>query len=220
MPDVLELLREGRPFPEKSFLLTFDDGFREMSDVVAPILQEKGISATFFVNSAFIDNEEMCYLNKASVIAENVGNTGSSNVHEKISVMLRSNNRVSNDIISGILSIGYQQKSLLDEIANVLNIDFVEYLKTNKPYLTASQISNLIDAGFSIGAHSIDHPLYSSLSLEDQVHQTIESVQHIRNRFALDYGVFAFPHGDNHVSREYFSKVSATGLVDLSFGTA
>ena len=37
--------------------LTFDDGFRELHDVVAPILLRKGIPATFFVNSAFIDNK-------------------------------------------------------------------------------------------------------------------------------------------------------------------
>ena len=42
-------------------LLTFDDGLSECYQVVAPILKEKGIPATFFLCSAFVDNHELAY---------------------------------------------------------------------------------------------------------------------------------------------------------------
>lgn len=45
--DLLGNLKTGISLPKKAFLLTFDDGLREMHDVVAPILLEKGISAPF-----------------------------------------------------------------------------------------------------------------------------------------------------------------------------
>lgn len=221
--DLIEILnckKHGRPLPEKGFLLTFDDGYREMSDIVAPILLKKGISATFFVNSAFTDNKHLCYLNKASLIAEHLQKNRTSSLNEKVWRILDTKEMEFDDAKSGVLSIQYAQRDILDEIAHVLELDFTAYSLTNKPYLTSTQINKLIESGFTIGAHSIDHPLYSILSVDDQVYQTIESIKFVREAFDLNYGVFAFPHSDHNVSLEYFDRVSQSGLIDLSFGTA
>jgi peptidoglycan/xylan/chitin deacetylase (PgdA/CDA1 family) len=218
--EVIDLVNKGCLFPRRRLLLTFDDGFREMHDIVAPILVEKGVSATFFVNSAFIDNEQMCYLNKASLIVEKLREVKSAILEREIASLLRSNDVEFQDIREGILSVDYLKKDLLDACADLVEFDCVNYLAREQPYLTASQIGNLINDGFSIGAHSIDHPLYALLSVIDQVNQTVTSVASVRNKFSLGYGVFAFPHGDNHVSQQYFDKVAASGLVDLSFGTS
>jgi peptidoglycan/xylan/chitin deacetylase (PgdA/CDA1 family) len=40
-----------------SVLITFDDGYRDNSDVAAPILEEFGHRAVFFVSTAFIDGD-------------------------------------------------------------------------------------------------------------------------------------------------------------------
>ena len=219
--DLLNYMKTGRSLPDRVFLLTFDDGYREIGDIVAPILLEKGISATFFVNSAFIDNKQLCYLNKASLIVEQFQKRWSSGLEKKLSGMLHHSKEMGfDDIKSGILSITYQQRGLLDEISNVMNIDFSDYLLVNKPYLTSNQINKLIESGFTLGAHSIDHPVYPSLSLEDQLHQTIESVKFVREMFHLSYGVFAFPFSDHNISKEFFARLSYSGLIDLSFGTA
>lgn len=144
----------------------------------------------------------------------------SLSLKEKIKEMLLKNEVECNDIKSGILSIEYQQKDLLDEIAQIMDVDLNDYLLRIKPYLTSNQIKRLIKDGFTIGAHSIDHPLYSSLSLEDQMYQTIESVKQIKERFRLDYGAFAFPNSDHNVSREFFGEVNNSGMVDVCFGNS
>jgi peptidoglycan/xylan/chitin deacetylase (PgdA/CDA1 family) len=218
--DILDRIRAGCQFPERVFLLTFDDGFREMSDIVAPILFEKGLTATFFVNSAFVDNQDMCYLNKASLLVEQFQKNWSSELENNLSKILRCNHIRFDDVSSGILSVRYQQSGLLDEMAPLVGVDFGDYLKTKEPYLTTSQINKMVEGGFTIGAHSVDHPLYSSLSLEEQIGQTRRSVGVIRERFNLNYGAFAFPHNDDGVSREFFLRISESGLVDLSFGTS
>lgn len=220
LPDILDFIKSDRPLPHNVFLLTFDDGFREMYDIVAPILLKKGVCATFFVNSSFTDNKQLCYLNKASLLTEQIQKRWSLSLEKQISRVLRANEIGFNDVKQGILSIRYQQRGIIDEIAKHMNMDFSGYLLSHKPYLTSNQINNLVGSGFTIGAHSVDHPLYSSLSLNEQVHQTIQSVKFIRDTFKLNYGVFAFPHSDHNVSREFFTMLSDSGLVDLSFGTA
>ena len=62
--------------------------------------------------------------------------------------------------------------------------------------------------------------MYSSLTVDDQLYQTVESVRCVREMFDLDYGVFAFPFSDHGISREFFTRLSHAGLVDASFGTA
>jgi len=217
--DLLNSIKTESPLPKNSFLLTFDDGFREMYDIVAPILQKKGISATFFINTAFIDNKTLCYEHKASILIEYLLKKKSFGLEKRIKEIFKKNNIPFKNIKSSMLSIKYQQKEVIDDIAELLDVDFNEYLWKYKPYLTTSQIMRLIKDGFTIGAHSIDHPLYSTLSLEDQRYQTLESVKKLIDDFNLDYGAFAFPYTDSGVSELFFSNISDIGLVDVSFGT-
>lgn len=218
---LLAFIKKGREIPQESLLLTFDDGFAQMHDVVMPILLKKGISATFFINSDFTDNINLCHQHKASIIVKylllnNISDAAKRNIEQ----LLPHNGSMDNPIIFHILSIKYDQRDLIDRIAEILEIDFKRYLKKHQPYLTTQQIQKMVSVGFTIGAHSIDHPLYADISLEEQLRQTIESVTFVRNRFNLDYGAFAFPHSDNGVSEQYFHQIEESGLVDVSFGTA
>jgi peptidoglycan/xylan/chitin deacetylase (PgdA/CDA1 family) len=105
-------------------------------------------------------------------------------------------------------------------VADAVGVDFSGYLASHQPYLTTPQVHDLLRRGFSIGGHSLDHPSYSLVSLDEQVRQTVESVRLVRSRFRLDYGAFAFPHGDDRVASAFFTRVRRDGCVDVSFGTA
>ena len=54
LPDLIDTLRRGRSLPGNTLVLTFDDGFREMSDVVAPVLLARGVPAAFFLTTGFL----------------------------------------------------------------------------------------------------------------------------------------------------------------------
>ena len=54
---VIRCVENGEPLVKPSFHLTFDDGFRELYDTVAPILLKKGVPATFLVCSDAVDNK-------------------------------------------------------------------------------------------------------------------------------------------------------------------
>src|ERR1700754_2724866 len=54
-------LAAGGPLPKGSFLLTFDDGLREVYEVAAPILLRKGVPAIFFLNPSYLDNRALFY---------------------------------------------------------------------------------------------------------------------------------------------------------------
>lgn len=220
LAEVIKHIRDARPFPPRTFLLTFDDGYREMSEVVAPILLDEGVSATFFVNSAFVDNRQLGHCNKQSVVIDQFERRRTAALEAKALEVLHSHGIRSSDFASGIKNVSTIQGYIVDEVASLLEIDWTAYLRVCRPYLTSAQIHQLIKGGFTVGGHSIDHTSYSSLSLEGQLEQTMESVRSVREKFGLDYGAFAFPFSDDDVSREFFARMFHSRVVDVSFGTA
>src|SRR5687767_2369317 len=69
LPDLSKIVREGS-MKKNGFFLSFDDGLSECYHVIAPILKEKGVPATFSINSAFVDNKNLFYRYQASIIIE------------------------------------------------------------------------------------------------------------------------------------------------------
>ena len=217
--DIIKHLYNDIKLPRKPLLLTFDDGFREMHEIVFPILKQKGVQAVFFINPNFIDNKDMCYLNKASIIVEKLNQCINNRLLLKIKDILCISRGNDLNVKGIILTIKYADRHLIDEIANVLEYDFFDYLKSVKPYLTSKQITDMISCGYEIGAHSLDHPLYYDIPISEQVRQTIESMKIIKQMFNINYGAFSFPHNDRYVSSKFFNEIYSSQVIDLTFGT-
>jgi len=59
---LLAHLNQGEPLPEKPVIITFDDGYRDNYEHAFPLLRERGMTATFFVVTDFIDEQREGYL--------------------------------------------------------------------------------------------------------------------------------------------------------------
>lgn len=51
LTDAMRVLRDGAPFPPRSVVITFDDGYRSVYDVAFPVLQSHRIPATVFLTT-------------------------------------------------------------------------------------------------------------------------------------------------------------------------
>jgi peptidoglycan/xylan/chitin deacetylase (PgdA/CDA1 family) len=219
LEELIVHLHSHKALPRDALLLTFDDGFREMQEVVAPILLAKGVPATFFVTTGCIDNQNLAHHNKLSVLLEHICSTGSAALTKEVSRWLAHHGIPGDGLKPRILSLDYHQGHLVDELAAVCEYDFAEYLATYKPYLTSEQMWWLLQQGFTIGSHSIDHPRYATLSVEEQLYQTRASLRLLEERFQLRYRAFAFPHSDAGVTMTFFRVLFDEGTLDVSFGT-
>jgi peptidoglycan/xylan/chitin deacetylase (PgdA/CDA1 family) len=222
LKDIVDALNGTRTLSRCSFHLTFDDGFTEMHDIVAPILQHAGIPATFFLNTAFLDGGGLAHYNALSVLLDRVQSQQSpaSAVSARLESILPAAKRGCTTLRDRMLSIGYAQKSLVRSLAEALDFDLDRYICEARPHLTSEQIAALLSKGFSIGAHSHDHPLYADLSLSEQLAQTRMSMELLETRFGVSPKAFAFPHNDSGVQEEFFTTVFSEPLLDVSFGTS
>jgi peptidoglycan/xylan/chitin deacetylase (PgdA/CDA1 family) len=220
LTELLSHLKNERPLGGQFLFLSFDDGLRETFDNIAPILKQKGVPATFFVNTATLDNREMLYRHKASLLLDHLTRLTQKAAVSKATTVLAKHGVCTQDLASGLLSIRYAGKHILDEVAASLDFDFTAYLARRQPYLTTAQLNALISQGFSVGAHSVDHPPYGEITMEEQLRQTKESVNALTRTFCLNYRAFAFPFSDKGVSQRFFSQVRAEGLVQVLFGSS
>ena len=218
---VQEYSIEPKKYDYPSFFLSFDDGLKQFYDVIAPILLRKGIEAACFLNSAFIDNKALFFRYKSSLLIEELTiKKPSANTITEIKNKFKQHGFQEDNIIKNLLAVKYNNAFILDEIAELLNYDFNDFLQKNKPYLTSQQIEELIKQGFIFGAHSIDHPEYRFLNLEDQLFQTEQSIEKIKTKFNLSYSIFSFPFTDFGVSDEFFVQVLGNNWADITFGCA
>jgi peptidoglycan/xylan/chitin deacetylase (PgdA/CDA1 family) len=219
LSELIVCIKNKEAPPENSFFLSFDDGFRELFDIVAPILLKKGIPATFFITKSFVDNKELFYRNKISLLVEHLENhqgAGEASVRE----ILINAGILQRDLKAALLSVDYDRNHIIDEIAKECGCDFGHFLEEMKPYLSSDQIKLLLNQGFTIGAHSLDHGNYAKMSLGEQLRQTIESVNYITETFDIEYKVFSFPFSDVGVSARFYQKIANEKICDLSFGSS
>ena len=196
-PISLEELHAGRNL-KHSFHLTFDDGLCECFDVVAPILKEKGVPATFFVNPAFVDNHDLFHRYKAAVLNRFFAKKGVKTELQKTYA----------DLLS------------LDQMAEDVGLNWEDYLNKENPYMTLDQLKQLAEDGFTIGAHSWDHPEFWLLDEEHQLDEIVESMEWVEANFSPKIKAFAFPFTDFGVSPFVFETIGRKRLCDLTFGTA
>ena len=218
--DVIRHLYDGLLLPPRSVLFTFDDGFREINDVVAPILRAKGIPAVFFLITSTVDNKKMSDAQKKSLLVNSLsGRQSSASLDEANRLLSLAGVSPNSNLTSRIRAVSFHQRHVLDGLERVLNIDFQWYLTTQKPYLSSEHVEELVRQGFGIGAHSVDHPLYEELSLDQQLVQTRESIRWLSEHFRIQCCSFAFPYRDSGVSLDFFRVMYAEGEMKLSFGT-
>jgi len=214
--ELTKIANSNQAIDKPVFHLTFDDGLKELYTEISPILEKKGVPATFFINTDFVDNKALFYRYKVSLLIEEINSKIDS--RKKVANHFRMNEHNFNDIQNKFLSLKYKDEPTIDRIAELLEFDFTAYLKEQQPYLFKNQIKELINRGFSIGSHSLNHPLFKDIDLSEKKRQIVESFKFIEQEFDVTNLYFSFPFSDDSVERDFFDWLHSIAGCQLSFG--
>ncbi|MEZ5104909.1 MAG: polysaccharide deacetylase family protein [Draconibacterium sp.] len=203
----------SNPFPRKKvFHISFDDGLKECYEIIAPILLKKGIPASFFINTGFVNNRALFHKYKASLIVQYL----KEKPHPEAIKKLKENQLHGINILKATIL----QTEILDKVAVIIDLDFEDFLQSRKPYLTTEQLIQLQNQGFTIGAHSVNHPEFWLISAEKQKEEIVQSVNWVKENVHPKIKTFAFPYSDFGVDKNVIDSISKEKICDLSFGTA
>lgn len=193
-------------YTENHFLLTFDDGLKELYTTIAPILLRKGVPAIFFVNPTFAEHKAIFYQHqKASIEA--------LYAYEKV-------NPGRHQELAKLAAINYKKDKFPLQKINELELERPK-LEAKELYASLEELKELHKKGFAIGAHSWDHPYYGLLSREEQIQQSLSSLNWVKEHFQQNSNFFAFPYEDYFLPHSFYVELHRRfGDKLLTFGTS
>ena len=171
--DDLIAIKNGRPIPQGSFVITFDDGFKNNLTVAAPILEKYQVPATFYLTSDFVTNNIMSWIDRIDWVIEQSRMTEKLEITlpwEKTPKKLVSHNSRLNFLkeVRSVVKSNREinQSWLADNIQHQLGFDLKKSSDDElDAKLTWDDVRKLASSElFTIGGHTHTHPIMSFLN--------------------------------------------------------
>jgi len=204
---------------KNSLVLTIDDGFAECYSIIAPILEEENVPATFFIIEQCIDNKSMMWNHQIEYLSQTLSLEKQKNITQQFLNLTYNNDKSVSNFLD--LSQKWQMhekdsfKNVIWELSKNESID--EWLQKHQPYLTAEQIKELANAGFSIGSHSATHPSCHKLDFAELQKEINGSCNSIGEKIGTEVKFFSYPFG-RRAKREHEFKILENSDIECLIG--
>jgi peptidoglycan/xylan/chitin deacetylase (PgdA/CDA1 family) len=194
--DLVERMARGGRLPRNAVAITFDDGYRDTLSHAAPILTRHGVPATVFLASGFIGTAEVPWYDRLALgfkfTREQAVTTPWGDVLDLGTPegRLRSLQQTRTYLKRIPEEPAWQG---LDRLMARLGVTEQRYFKN--AMLTWDDVHALAGLGFSIGAHTVSHPILSRVSLERAWQEIAGSRSMIADACGRRPRAFAYPNG-------------------------
>jgi len=196
-----ELKARREPYEKNRLVLTFDDGFRNHADLVAPILKKHNVPATFFVCSRSSIPGKYLWFAYLQALEDHFPEKGFY-FREKFFDMSLSQRHVGIEQLRNyLLSLDPHPIAMYETIERELPRleDCVNEQILNDRYagITAEQMNELSrNPLFSIGVHTCDHPFLSKCERAEARRQILDNKNWIERILGKPCDFIAYPSGD------------------------
>jgi len=197
LSDSINQCKSGYVKDKIQVVLTFDDGYRDSYEIIYPILKEKGLLASFFIVTDYIDNNRPIWIEELVKILY---------INKDIRRVEVAGKVICQEIMQPRLSFVYlvvdSMKSLTCEarqnILNSLNEQankkiIPDYL--NDRCITWEQAKLMSTNGMEIGGHGLSHGSLSRISFNEATQEIKKCKEIIENNIKTSCRNFAFPFG-------------------------
>lgn len=163
-----------RQLPSRALSITFDDGYADNHNVAMPLLKRRGMSATFFIATAFLDGGRMWN----DTVTEAIRSTPLDSLDaEPLGVpglgllpldSLPARRAAVDTVLAAVKYLHPERRlQVVDELARRARARLPADLM-----MTSAQVRGMHTAGMQIGAHTCNHPILAVLP-PDQARQEI-----------------------------------------------
>lgn len=210
--------------PARAVCITFDDGYRDNSEVALNILQKAGLTATFFIATGYMGNGRMFN----DTVIDSIRRTAYDELDLKPMGLgrysLKDHNCRKTTIEEIILALKYLPQSERAEKAEMLS----EICRTTPPddlMMSQAQIRQLHGAGMEIGAHTVSHPILKEIDEQAAFSEIEQSRDQLTEIIGTKPDLFAYPNGKPEIDYklEHAHMVKKLGFscaVTTSWGTS
>ncbi len=177
--EAVAALREGKPLATNACVITFDDGYANNAETAAPLLKARGMPATFFVTTDFIDHKMRLWVDRFEMAF--------SKLHGKdLAADTKERERLKKLPTD-------EREHLVTELERTAGTS--DMIAPLHRAMTWDQVRALAADGFEIGAHTKTHPILSRCSSEQVREELAGSKAHIETELGRPCPHFAYPNG-------------------------
>ncbi len=192
LSEALERLERGN-LRGRSVSITFDDGYANNCTVALPMLAERGLHATFFVTTGFLNGGIMwndivrqCVQQADSLepfrpyLPDGAQSAAALTLSEVIETVLQ--------------RLKYEEVGKRQAMVQAL----AESLGTKIPtdlMMSSEQVRTLAAVGMDVGAHTVTHPILSRISPDHARREISESKLALEEILGRGVDLFAYPNG-------------------------
>lgn len=202
--------------PGRSACISFDDGYADNCQIALPILQNHGLTATFFVATGFLNGGRMWNDTIIETVRARLGATLDASCAGLGRLNLGSVSQSRQAIDALIAKVKYlgivERVEMTQTLAKVAAVDL-----PNDFMMTSAEVKNLRDAGMQIGAHTVSHPILARLGDADAKREIQDSQSFLQDLLGERVGLFAYPNGK---PGEDYSDQTVNVLRQLDFDAA
>jgi peptidoglycan/xylan/chitin deacetylase (PgdA/CDA1 family) len=188
---LLDLITQNK-WNEPVFAITFDDGYRDNYTYAFPALQDMGVTATLFVTTDAVSGRDWLWWDKLLLVLHKSIGSVLEIAGKSHSILDESKLFYTQKIMSKMLAA----KPNRDEFINKITEKYAgNRLDAQMPYMGWDEVKQLHAAGWTIGAHTVSHPLLTALSVEEARHEIVDCAQEIAEHIGEYPRLFAYPNG-------------------------
>ncbi|MDR4507109.1 MAG: polysaccharide deacetylase family protein [Candidatus Brocadiaceae bacterium] len=192
------LFLEGKgQMPKYPVWVTFDDGYKDNYKNAYPIFKKYKIPATFFVTTGFINKEAIPYEDYVQEAVRIIPlKEVRFNFNKKEYKFSLNTEEQKKNMIRNLLSIvGNNTSAKNSHVLELMNSLKISAKNIHDLFMNWDEIRELNKNGFSIGAHTVNHHILSSLSAQEALKEISVSKKEIEKNLGLTISSFAYPRG-------------------------
>jgi peptidoglycan/xylan/chitin deacetylase (PgdA/CDA1 family) len=187
----LETALSGK-LPKRPLLITFDDAYRTVLDVAAPMLKERGLPAVFFLSSEIVSGNGLMLDNLINLLANKIG---ISALETDITGAKPQHGNVPHLISEVIANLPYEERiGLSDKLCSKYGLNPTALRQESNLYLEAHEVPELKKFGFDIGCHTGTHAHCGSLDTNAADIEIIQAKRHLEEMSGRPVRVFSYPY--------------------------
>jgi len=206
--------------------VSFDDGTLDNFEYAAPVLQEAGVTATFFVVAQSARSGHLLWPDRVvyglrALLGQDDGSARAERLalaHGIDRPVAGDARQQAHDLVASLKKIPSDR---VDAFADALDEETgrVE-LAGWEGMMTFDQIRSLREAGHEIGSHSLSHPILTNCDDHRLQKECEESRRLLEEELGVKVGAFCYPNGD-HDARvvRAVQKAGFTHAVTTDWGT-
>lgn len=197
LEDLLLFIKDAKDLPGYPVVVTFDDGFLDNVEVAAPVLNQYGIRAAFYLTVGLIGTSESPWYSRLRhAVRTTKRDSWNSSLHQRGWDLRSAASRdaallAAYDVCAPLVKEA--QREAVNRIEREL--DVLPELPPGRMMMNWEEAKSLRRAGHIVGSHTVTHPNVAHIKDNDDLRRELgESKKVIEEHLGETAGHFSYPH--------------------------